>query len=174
VARPENVARVEYLREMMAKSEAAVLVDYRGLKVADMVKLRREVRGAGGELCVVKNTLFRLALQGTDAEPLTAQVVGPVGVVFCAEDVCGPAKALLTFAEAAPALKVQAAWADGRVYEGAQVKARSALPGRKELLGQLAGVLNAPIAGLACGLNGIIGRLARALSQVAEKSGAAA
>jgi large subunit ribosomal protein L10 len=174
LATPEKERKIEKMRELIVGHPAAVLVEYRGLKVGEMVRLRREIRNAGGQLHVVKNTLLRRALAGSEAEDLSEHVAGPIGVVFCADDVGAPAKAAYEFATNAPALQVKAAWADGRIYVGDQVSVRSKLPSRQVLLGQLAGVLNAPIAGLATSLNGIITSLARALDQVAETRGSQA
>jgi len=168
LARPEKVAQVESLSGLLAGSEAAILVDYRSLNVAQMAALRRAVRETNAQLRVVKNTLFRRALAGTEAEPLSECVAGPVGVAFCRDDVGATAKALLEFQKTNEALQIKAAFADGRVYDAAQLVVRSTMPGRKELLGQLAYVLNAPVASLAHRLNEIITKLPRALSEVAK------
>lgn len=173
MARPDKVQKVDKLVALLDASEAAVIVDYSGLSVSQMVALRAEIRKVGGDLHVVKNTLFRRALQGRDSEALSEHVVGPVGVVFCAAEVGEPAKVAVEFASKTPALEVKAAWADGRVYNAAETAARSKMASRKDLIGQLASVLNAPLSGLACGLGGIITRLPRALNEVAAKNEAA-
>jgi large subunit ribosomal protein L10 len=174
MARPEKVAQVEKLRSLIEDSEAAILVDYTGLNVTDMGVLRRAIRDSGARLQVVKNALFRRALEGTAAEGLIEHIVGPVGVTFCPEDVGPPAKAMVEFSRGRGVPKFTAAWADDRIYDAGQVVARSSMPGRTELLGMVANVLNAPITGLARSLCEIQTKLARAIGEVAKKQEQAA
>jgi large subunit ribosomal protein L10 len=165
---------VAKLRALIEGCQAAILVDYRGLNVGAMGQLRKAVRESGARVRVAKNTLLRRAIAGTPADIMADDVAGPTGVILCPDDVGGPAKAVLEFQKGHDRLAIRAAWADGRIYRGEDIATRSKLPGRQEMLGQLAGVLNAPIGGLARSMNGIIVRLARGLSEVAKKQEGAA
>ena len=95
--RPEKVAVVEEVREHLDNSGAAILTEYRGLKVGDLATLRRQLRTAGAEYKIFKNTLVRRATAGTDRAALDPYLEGPTAIAFVRDDVGAVAKVLRDF-----------------------------------------------------------------------------
>ena len=147
--RPEKVAVVDEVREKLRNADAAVLTEYRGLSVAALAKLRSELRPAGGEVKVYKNTLVRRAAQEAGVEPLAEQLVGPSGVVFVTGDVAAAAKALRDFAKTNPLLVIKGGALSGTSLSDKDVQALADLPSRDVLLSQIAGAFQAPMVKMA-------------------------
>ncbi|ARK28502.1 50S ribosomal protein L10 [Halalkalibacter krulwichiae] len=126
-------------------SKATVVVDYRGLNVSEVTELRKQLREAGVEFKVYKNTLTRRATAEAELTELNEQLVGPTAIAFSAEDVIAPAKVLNEFAKKHEALEIKAGVIEGQVASVAEVKALAELPSREGLLSMLANVLQAPV-----------------------------
>jgi large subunit ribosomal protein L10 len=126
-------------------SKATIVVDYRGLNVAEVTELRKQLREAGVEFKVYKNTLARRATAEAELTALDEQLVGPTAIAFSAEDVIAPAKVLNEFAKKHDALEIKAGVIEGQVASVAEVKALAELPSREGLLSMLANVLQAPV-----------------------------
>src|ERR1700733_6797580 len=105
--RPEKVAVVDEVREHFERSDAAILTEYRGLKVKDMATLRRSLRAAGGDYKVYKNTLVRFAARDLGLAELEPMLVGPTAIAFVDGDAVGVAKALRDYARTNPILVVK-------------------------------------------------------------------
>lgn len=133
------------ITEKLANSKATVVVDYRGLSVAQVTDLRKQLREAGVDFKVFKNTLVRRAAEGADLADLNEHLVGPTAIAFSEEDVIAPAKILNDFAKENEALKIKAGVIEGQVSDAAEVKALANLPSREGLLSMLANVLQAPV-----------------------------
>ena len=153
-------ALVKALNEEIASSLAGVVVAYNGISVADDTKLRKELREAGVHYMVVKNTMLRLAVKGTQYEALTDCFKGDTAFALSPEDPAAAARILCKFADADKSKRfvVKGGFCDGQVMDAAGVKSLSTMPNREGLLSMLAG-----------SLNGIIGGLAVALQAVADK-----
>jgi large subunit ribosomal protein L10 len=147
----------------------AVLVDYRGLTVAQVTELRSKIRQSGSSYRVVKNTLAKLALPGTKLEGLQQYFDGPTALTFNHEDPIGMAKVLVDFAKETDKLKIKVGMLDGQLLEPDQVKELSKMPSREELLSKLLFLLNAPVQRLASALNGITRNFAVVMKQVADQ-----
>lgn len=138
--RQEKSEEVGSLKQLLEGSQLAVVAEYAGLTVSSVVGFRTELRKASGQYRVVKNTLAKIATQGTELEGLHAQLVGPVGVVFTKGDAAAVAKAVTAFAKANPAFKIKGGvLAGGNVIDASGIEALSKLPGREELLAMLLG-----------------------------------
>lgn len=133
------------ITEKLSNSKSTVVVDYRGLSVAQVTELRKQLREAGVEFKVYKNTLLRRAAEGADLAGLTEYLVGPTAIAFSEEDVIAPAKILNDFAKENDALEIKAGVIEGQVSDAAEIKALASLPSREGLLSMLANVLQAPI-----------------------------
>lgn len=133
----------------LSGSKATVVVDYRGLNVAEVTELRKQLREAGVEFKVYKNTLTRRATAEANLTELDAQLVGPTAIAFSAEDVIAPAKVLNEFAKKHEALEIKAGVIEGQVASVEEIKALAELPSREGLLSMLANVLQAPMRGFA-------------------------
>ena len=153
---------VAELAEQLKGTKAAFLADYRGLNVEKSTDLRRKLRAAGAEYRVIKNTLLRLAAQGTPAACLDPELKGPTSVTLVTSDPVAPAKALVEFAKANQAFELKAGMLDGKLLTAADVKALAELPSREVLLGRLLGTLNAPTSNFV----GVLAAVPRSLVQV--------
>lgn len=153
---------VAELAEQLKGTKAAFLADYRGLNVEKSTELRRKLRAAGAEYRIIKNTLLRLAAQGTPAACLDPQLKGPTAVTLVTADPVAPAKALVEFAKVNQAFELKAGMLDGKLLSAAEVKALAELPSREVLLARLLGTLNAPTSNFV----GVLAAVPRSLVQV--------
>ena len=165
--RNEKIKFVEDWSKEIAGVSNAVLVDYRGLSVAQDTNLRRRIRESGSSYRVIKNNLARRAVPGTSLEGLTELFEGPCALAYNDHDPVVLAKVLVDFAKDNEVLEIKAGVIDGQVIKPHEVEQLSKTPGREELLTKLAYVLSAPIQGLASALKNIIRNLASVLGQVA-------
>jgi large subunit ribosomal protein L10 len=147
--RDAKAAVVEEVAQALKTSQTAIVADYRGLTVAQITELRRQLRAAGIEFKVVKNTLARRATAQTGMQELDAFLVGPTAVAFGKEDVVAPAKILNTFAVAHKALELKGGVVEGRAVTAEGIKELATLPSRDGLLAMLLSVLQAPMRNLA-------------------------
>ena len=167
--RPEKVAVVDEVRDRLSSSDAAVLTEYRGLKVADLAALRRSIGAAGGDYKIYKNTLARRAaadLGLTDLDPL---LVGPTAIAFVRGDPVAVAKSLRDFARTNPALTIKGGLLGTKILTAADTNALADVAPREVLLAQLAGALAAPMVKLAGLLQALPRNFAYGLSALVEK-----
>ena len=140
---------VQEIADKLKNSKSTVVVDYRGLNVAEVTELRKQLREAGVEFKVYKNTLTRLAAESAEVAELNEALTGPNAIAFSTEDVIAPAKILNDFAKKHEALEIKAGVIEGNVASVEEVKALAELPSREGLLSMLLSVLQAPIRNLA-------------------------
>ncbi|HJA41633.1 MAG TPA: 50S ribosomal protein L10 [Firmicutes bacterium] len=145
----QKQAMVETITEKLQASKSTIIVDYRGLNVEQVTKLRTQLREAGIEFKVYKNALTRRAADAAGLGDLKEYFVGPVAVAFSNEDVVAPAKILNEFAKGNEALELKAGVIEGNIATLAEVQALADLPSREGLLSMLLSVLQAPIRNLA-------------------------
>jgi len=165
-------ALVAEVSAALADAQAAVLAEYRGLSVAQMTELRARARDNGIYLRVVKNTLTRRAVQGTDYACLDGQLVGPLALAASADPVA-VAKVLREFAKTNDQLVITGGAMGGKVLTVADLDALAKLPGRNELLAMLMGTMQAPIQKFVRTLNEVPARFVRTLAAVRDSKAAA-
>jgi len=136
---------VDEIAEKLKNSVSTIVVDYRGLNVAEVTELRKQLREAGVEFKVYKNSLTRRAAEAVDLNSLTEVLTGPNAIAFSNEDVVAPAKILNNFAKEHEALEIKAGVIEGKVSSIEEIKALAELPSREGLLSMLLNVLQAPI-----------------------------
>ncbi|GLH65618.1 MULTISPECIES: 50S ribosomal protein L10 [Bacillaceae] len=136
---------VAEIAEKFRASKSTVIVDYRGLNVAEVTELRKRLREAGVEFKVYKNTLTRRALAEVGLEGLNDVFTGPNAIAFSKEDVVAPAKILSEFAKDHEALEIKAGVIEGNIATLEEINALAKLPSREGLLSMLLSVLQAPI-----------------------------
>ncbi len=163
---------VAELTEKFKGSCAGVLVDYKGINVADDTKLRKELREAGVDYFVTKNTLLHLAIQDAGLTDLDPFLKGTTSVALSQDDHVAAARILCKYAEKNKKFTVKAGFADGKVISESDVINLSKLPSREVLVAQALGGLNAPITSFVYVLNANITGLARVLGAIAEKQNA--
>ncbi|MDD3429991.1 MAG: 50S ribosomal protein L10 [Oscillospiraceae bacterium] len=152
----EKQALVAELHDKIANSVAGVVVDYKGISVADDTKLRTELREAGVEYMVVKNTMLKLALKDTAFEGMSSVLEGTTAFAISNEDPIAAARVLNKFAEASKTgFAIKAGYMDGEVMDADAVKAIANLPSKEVLLSMLCSALQGNIRGLAVALNAI-------------------
>ena len=154
---------VQEISENIKDAQSVVVVDYRGLTVAEDTQLRKALREAGVSYKVYKNTLVNRAIAGTEFESLKESLEGPSAFAISKDDATAPARILAKFAKTAPALEIKAGVVEGTFYDANGMKAIANVPSREELLSKLLGSLQSPIT-----------NLARVLNQIAENGGAVA
>ncbi len=145
-------AKKQVVSEVAAKlrdSKSTIVVDYRGLNVGEVTELRKQLREAGVEFKVYKNSLTRRAAEEAGLAGLNEALTGPNAIAFSMEDVIAPAKVLNDFAKKHEALEIKAGVIEGNVATVEEVKALAELPSREGLLSMLLSVLQAPIRNLA-------------------------
>jgi len=161
------------LKQKLEKSVAGVLVDYKGISVANDTKLRKELREAGVDYAVVKNTLLRFAAKDVGYEGLSSVLEGTTALAVSETDPVAAAKILAKYAEDSKgAFKIKAGFVEGKVLDANSVNELAKLPSREVLVARVLGGLNAPISGFVNVLNGNIKGLVVALNAIAEKKGA--
>ena len=154
---------VDKIAEEIKDAQSVVLVDYRGLTVAQDTELRKQLREAGVIYKVYKNTLMKRAFEGTDFAQLDDLLDGPSAIAISKEDATAPIRVLNNVAKEAEALEFKGAVVEGTFYDVDGVKALASIPSREELISKLLGSLQSPIT-----------NLARVLNQIAEKGDGAA
>lgn len=142
--REQKTAVIEQLAERISSASLGVVTEYRGLTVAQINKLRRELQAAGGSYQVSKNTLTRRAIKETTFAKLHDLLRGPTGLVTTERDPVAVAKILVKFAEQNDKLKISGGVLDGEALPASGVSALAKLPSREVLLAQLLGLLQAP------------------------------
>lgn len=145
MARPEKIATVEEVREKLESCNAAVLTEYRGLKVAELAELRASLRAADAEYKIFKNTLARRAAEEAGMTELAALLEGPTAITFVRGDAVLVAKALRDYARGNPALVVKGGILGSRVIGSADINDLADVQPRDVLLGRIAGGLQAPL-----------------------------
>ena len=154
---------VASVTDRINNSVAGVIVDYKGISVADDTALRKELREAGVEYTVVKNTLIKLALKGTALEGMSEVLDGTSAIATSKEDYVAAARILNKYAEGHDNFKLKAGYLEGEVISMDKLMELATLPSRETLLSMVANVFSAPIAGFA-----------RAVQAIADKAEAPA
>jgi large subunit ribosomal protein L10 len=162
----QKAAAVADLTARLKASSTAVLADYRGMTVGQMRDLRTKLRGGGIEMVVVKNTLARRAAKAAGYEPLSAELVGPIAMLFAVEDVSAPARILNDYIKANRKMVIKAGLLEGQLIKADAVTELADLPSREILLSRLLGAMQAPLGNLASVLQAPITKFARTLDAV--------
>ncbi|MBR3009146.1 MAG: 50S ribosomal protein L10 [Stomatobaculum sp.] len=154
---------VKEIAALLDGAQAAVVVDYRGLTVAQDTELRKQLREAGVVYKVYKNTMVRIAAKGTEFEQFDPFLEGPTALAVSKEDATAPARLIAKFAKTAPKLEFKGGVVEGKLFDAAGMAAVAEVPSRDILLGRLFGSMQSPVA-----------NFARVIKQIAEKDGEAA
>ena len=157
----------------LAKAQAVIVAEYRGLDVGRVTQLRAKARQSGLYLRVLKNTLARRAVKGTPFEKLSDQMVGPLMYGIAADPVAG-AKVIAEFAKDNELFVIKGGAMPNTKMSDKDVKALAVLPSRDELIARLMGTMQAPVAKLARTLNEVPGRFVRTLAAYRDQKEKAA
>jgi large subunit ribosomal protein L10 len=171
VPRPDKVAKVDEVRKDLDAAAATLLTHYRGLTVPQMAELRVKLREANAEMRIVKNTLTRRAASDAGIDGLEDLLVGPTGLVFCAEDPVGPAKAIKAFQKDHPELVLRGGYLDGEVLDEHEAIGLADLDSREDLLAKLAGLMQGALSGTARLLQAATEKQARLMQALVDAGG---
>lgn len=172
-ARLEKVQQVETIRAWLKQAVAAILTDYRGLNVGELVQLRSKLREAGSDYRVVKNTLLQRAAEGLGITGLEPYLEGPTAVAISRGDPVAPAKVLQEFIRQMRKLEIKGGLVEGRIITAEQVKALAEMPSKPQMQARLLGTLQGPLYGLAGVLVGLQRNLVYGLDQIRRQKEAA-
>lgn len=154
--------QVAEIKEKIAAAVTGVVVDYKGITVADDTSLRKELREAGIEYFVVKNTILGRAIEGTDLEEMKSVLEGTTAIALSKEDYTAAARILCKFADSHENFKVKSGFLDGKVVDVATLDSLAKLPTKEVLLATVCSAFQAPIAAFA-----------RAVQAIVDKDGSA-
>ena len=148
---------VEEIKENLKDAKTVVLVDYRGLTVEQDTKLRKTLREAGVIYKVYKNTMVKLAIDGTEFDSVKDDLEGPTAVAVSKTDATAAARVLAKFAKENPALEIKSGIVEGTYYDAKGIATIATIPSREELISKFLGSIQSPIT-----------NFARVIKQIAE------
>ena len=148
--------QVAALSEKLSAAITGVIVDYKGISVADDTALRKELREAGVEYFVVKNTLLGRAIDGTDLADMKSVLEGTTAIALSNEDYTAAARILCKYAESHDNFKVKSGFLDGKVVDVATIDSLAKLPSKEVLLATVCSAFQAPIAAFARAVQAIV------------------
>jgi large subunit ribosomal protein L10 len=158
------------LKETLSTSTLALVIDYQGLTVGEISDLRRRLRPSGTICKVTKNTFMGIAIQDDQKwQPMSELLQGASAFLLVQEDFSAAIKAYQEFQKAAKKSELRGGVMEGRLLREEDVKALGDLPSKEQLMGQIAGAINALATKIAVGINEVPGSLARALQAMADK-----
>ena len=150
---------VEEISELLNGAATAVVVDYRGLTVAEDTELRKQLREAGVVYKVYKNTMINFAIKDTEFADLAQHLEGPTAIAVCKDDATAATRVLAKFAKTAEALEIKGGVVDGIYYDAVGIGQIASIPSREVLLSKLLGSMQSPVT-----------NFARVIKQIAEKN----
>lgn len=163
---------VSEIQKAWESSQSVILVDYRGLTVSEDTELRRQMREAGVQYQVLKNTLITRATESMGIEGLENVLKGPTAVAFGLNDAVAPAKVLSDFIKKTKKMEIKCGVLEGKMISAANVQALADLPSIDVLRAKMLGSLNAPITGFVTVLGGTIRSLLYTLNAIKDKKAA--
>ncbi len=170
----DKKAIVAEVNEAAGNALAAVLADYHGLSVEQMTDLRKKARESGVYLRVVRNTLLKRAVEGTEYECIKEALIGPTILAFSQEDPGSAARLVKDFAKENDKLEVKALSVGGKLLAADQIDVLAKLPTRDQAIAMLMSVMQAPVTKLARTINEVPGKLVRTLAAVRDQKQEAA
>lgn len=169
----EKTEQVALIVDLLKNSSAVFLTDYQGINVADISTIRNEFRKEGVKYKVLKNTLFKRAIQEVGGyENLEPHLVGMTGFAFASENPVAPAKIIKKFYDASSKLSLKACYIDTQYYEGSQLNALATLPSKPEVVAGILASINSPAQGIVGAINAVMRDLASVVDEIAKKKAA--
>jgi large subunit ribosomal protein L10 len=169
MARPEKIAEVEAITERMQAAQSMILTDYTGCTVEQMTIFREKCRANAVECRVVKNRLARIAANNSELGVISDHLIGPTAIVFGHESQVDAAKIVADFIKENEQMRIKGGVLDGAFLDVNEVVALSKTPSMDELIAKMMGSINSPARGLVCTINGVAGKLCRAIDAVAKQ-----
>jgi len=164
LSRVQKTDQITELKDKLERATGVIVADYRGIDVPAVDTLRTKLREGDYEYRVAKNTLLRLACEGTDAEVIRDQFEGPTAIAISFGDPAGLAKAIVDYAKDHEEFEIRGAMIDGKALGTDEVATLATLPSLDQLRGKLIGLLNAPATKIAGVLQAPAGQMARVIA----------
>lgn len=164
---------VSEVRELIDGSSGLYLTDYKGISVSEITTLRNELRKAGVQYKVIKNTLFQRALKESGKyEKLGDYLTGMTGYVFTSDNPVAPAKIIKKYFDASSKFELKACYVEGQFYEGSRLADLASLPTKEEIIASILGSLNSPVSGVAGAINAVMRDLVSVVDQISKREAA--
>ncbi len=164
---------ISEVKEMIQNSSAVYLTDYTGINVADISAIRNDFRKEGVKYKVIKNTLFKRALNETGKyEKLADHLVGMTGYVFASENPVAPAKIIKKYFDDKQKLELKACYIENQYYPGSSLSVLATLPTKNEIVAGILGSLNSPASGIVGALNAVMRDLVSVIDEISKKKAA--
>ena len=163
----KNVDLTSQIKDKFAESKSAIIVDYAGVTANEQVQLRQDVKDAGGEMFVTKNTLINIAV---DKPSLKESLTGMNAVIFSNKDAVAAIKAVFEFHKESKKLSIKQGVMEDRVLSFEEVESLSKLPSKDQLIAKLIAVIQGPSTGLVNAMGGVSRNLVQVLKAISEKS----
>jgi len=169
MVRQKKIGVVDQIKKQVDASTIALVVDFRGINVTGITELRKKLRAENTSLNVYKNTLARRAVDELGIEYPSELLVGPSGLVSTEEEPMKSTKILVKFAKEYDDLQIKGGFFEKRFVSEEEIEKLSKLPGRDELIGQVVGLIKAPLTGLVLTLSNPVKSLVYALNAIKDK-----
>jgi large subunit ribosomal protein L10 len=166
---PKKIHEVDEITELLKASQLTILTDYRGLTVADLQRLRSQLRPLDAGIRVVKNSLAAIAAENVGLAELRSSLTGPTAIVTSTADPVAPSKVVSDFARTSRILQIKLAVLEGQLIPAQDVENLASLPPREVLLARVVGGVQSPLTGLVTVLSGTIRSLAYVLQSRADQ-----
>jgi large subunit ribosomal protein L10 len=160
--------KIESLKEKLSKAKVVVVTEYKGYTVEEITDLRRKLQKEEGDYTVTKNTLAKIAIEGTEYEVLKDVFKGPTAIACGFKDEVSPAKIVTQFIKDTKKGEIIAAALDGKLLSKEEAQALAKLPSREELIAKMLGCIKSPASGIANTTNGVLTKLVRTMAAVRD------
>ncbi len=170
--RQKKTELIEDVQDKFKRAKATFIAEYKGIKAVEMNEIRKALREASIDLKIVRNTLARRAIKGTELEHISGELTGSTAIAFSYKDAAQAAKALTQFAKDTPNLKLKMGTLGAKVLSLDEIKGLAELPPREVLLGKFLGSLKSPSTGLVGVLSGVPRKFLYALNAIQKKKAA--
>lgn len=169
----EKADIVSQVREMIENSSAVYLTDYNGISVSDISDIRNEFRKEGVKYKVIKNTLFKRAIEESGKyDKLADHLVGMTGYAFTSDNPVAPAKIIKKYFDSKQKLSLKACYIEDQYYEGSRLNELATLPSKNEIIAGILGSLQSPASGIVGAINAVFRDLVSVVDEISKKKAA--
>jgi len=167
----EKTGIISEVKEMIENSSAIYLTDYSGITVADINNIRNEFRKEGVRYKVIKNTLFKRALnEAGKYDKLADHLIGMTGYAFASDNPVAPAKIIKKYNDASQKLSLKACYIENQFYDGKRLNEIASLPSKNDIIAGILGSISSPASGIVGTINAVISNLVSVIDQISKKA----
>jgi large subunit ribosomal protein L10 len=167
----EKTEIISEVKEMIQNSSAIYLTDYSGITVADINTIRNEFRKEGVRYKVIKNTLFKRALEEAGKyDKLAEHLIGMTGYAFASDNPVAPAKIIKKYNDASQKLSLKACYIENQYYDGKKLNEIASLPSKNDIIAGILGSISSPASGIVGTINAVISNLVSVIDQISKKA----